>query len=91
VFKGAAEAAHLGDNPTSAQVIAALHGLNGFTADGLLPPLSYPQGADQNLAASSCYFTITIKDGTFASTDGGKPACVDQQKLAPLTKLLPAS
>ncbi|CAO5255544.1 ABC transporter substrate-binding protein [Frankia sp. AgKG'84/4] len=91
VFKGAAQAAHLGDNPTPAQVIAALHGLHGYTADGLLPPLSFPQGAEQNLASSNCYFTITVKGGAFATANGGKPACVDQQKLAPLEKLLPAS
>ncbi|MCK9925342.1 ABC transporter substrate-binding protein [Frankia sp. AgPm24] len=91
VFKGAAQAAHLGDNPTPAQVTQALHGLQGFTADGLLPPLSYPQGAEQNLASSNCYFTFTIKSGAFASVNGGKAECIDQQKLAPFVKLLPAS
>lgn len=91
VFKGAAQAAHLGDNPTSAQVTQALHGLQGYTADGLLPPLSYPQGAEQNLAVSNCYFTFTIRNAAFASSNGGKSECIDQQKLAPFVKLLPAS
>lgn len=90
VFRAAAIAGKLGDNPTSADVKRGLYALKGETAGGLLAPLTYTKGTMQSLGTTNCYFTSTIKDGKFATTNGGKPVCIDPTKLAPFFKALGA-
>lgn len=83
LFEAAAKAGNLGDNPTSADVVKGLYALHDETLDGAIAPTTYKKS---NAAPSfnTCYFNIEIKDGKYASLNGGKPICIDPAKLAPL-------
>jgi branched-chain amino acid transport system substrate-binding protein len=72
LFKAAAEAVHLGNNPTSAQVIAGLHMLKGVTLGGLTPPLTFTAGKP---TVVRCYFTIGITAGKFSEPKGLRVTC----------------
>jgi branched-chain amino acid transport system substrate-binding protein len=74
LFRAAAEAGGLGDNPTPADVVKGLYSLKpGETLDGLAPPLRFVRGQDH---VASCYFSWRIGSGSFElATSGNAPIC----------------
>jgi branched-chain amino acid transport system substrate-binding protein len=59
----------LGDNPTSASLINAMHSLHGETLGGLLPGITFPQGNDHT-HNNECIVPIVMKNGQFVSPGG---------------------
>jgi branched-chain amino acid transport system substrate-binding protein len=68
----AAEAGHLGDNPTSAQLLNGLYSLQSNTLGGLAPPLTFHRGQPANV---NCWFYAQIEQHQFASPYGDKYYC----------------
>jgi branched-chain amino acid transport system substrate-binding protein len=71
LFVAAAQAAHLGNNPTPAQVVQGLYDLHGDTLGGLAPPLTFTRG-DHSV---NCWFTMDISGGQFTTPDGQGTTC----------------
>jgi branched-chain amino acid transport system substrate-binding protein len=72
-FQYAAEAAHVGANPTAADILRGLYAMpKGTTLGGLAPPISFTKGKD---ASNSCFFEMGIKNAKFVQL-GTKPFCV---------------
>ena len=71
LFQAAAEAGHLGDNPTPAGMLDGLYALKGETLGGLTAPLTFTRGKPTSLP---CWFYFQVKDGKF-TTLGTTPAC----------------
>ena len=71
LFEAAAQAAHLGDNPTPADVVKGLYALHGETLGGLAPPLTFKQGTH----AVNCWFTMDIQNGAFTTPNGQSTSC----------------
>ncbi len=62
------------DNPTSADVIQALYGLNGETLNGLLPsPVTYVSG--QPSPGHTCFFLGGVKNGAYDASYSLTPRC----------------
>jgi branched-chain amino acid transport system substrate-binding protein len=72
LFEAAARAAHLGDSPTSAQVLAGLYALKDETLGGLTAPLTFTKGKPTSL---KCWFYYQVKDGKFTNPFGVSPTC----------------
>ena len=72
LFEAAAQAAHLGDNPTPAQVLDGLYDLKSETLGGLTAPLTFTKGKPTSL---KCWFYYQVKDGKFTNPFGVSPAC----------------
>jgi branched-chain amino acid transport system substrate-binding protein len=72
LFDAAAQAGHLGDNPTPAQVLDGLYALKGETLGGLTAPLTFTKGKPTSL---KCWFYYQVKDGKFTNPFGSSPAC----------------
>jgi branched-chain amino acid transport system substrate-binding protein len=72
LFEAAAQAAHLGDNPTPAQVLDGLYDLKSETLGGLTAPLTFTKGKPTSL---KCWFYYQVKDGKFTNPYGVSPAC----------------
>jgi branched-chain amino acid transport system substrate-binding protein len=71
LFETAAKNAHLGSNPTSAQVTASLNSLSNETTGGLTPPLTFTNGN----RVIKCGRFATISKGAFHIVDNGKYFC----------------
>lgn len=73
-FKLAAEAAHLGANPTSADVLKGLYALpKNTTLDGISPPLGgFVKGKPSN---NKCFYLMGINHQKFVTLNGNKPLC----------------
>jgi branched-chain amino acid transport system substrate-binding protein len=74
LFKAAAEAAHLGANPTAAQVKAGLATISNNTLGGLTPPLTFTPGSPRT--GNNCFFVEAIKNGVFQTPQGEKYTCL---------------
>jgi branched-chain amino acid transport system substrate-binding protein len=72
LFQAAAQAGHLGDNPTPAQVIEGLYALKGETLGGLTAPLTFKKGKPNSLP---CWFYYRVTGGKFTTPFGSSPAC----------------
>jgi branched-chain amino acid transport system substrate-binding protein len=71
MFEDAAKSANLGNNPTSAQVIASLNKFNKSTNGGLTPPLTFTNG-NRNV---NCGRFGEITNGKFKILNKGQFAC----------------
>lgn len=85
LFEAAAQAAHVGSNATSAQVLKGLYSLHNETLDGLAPPLNYTVGKP---AATLCYFRVDVSGGKFTDPDGLKTSCMPAATHAAILKSL---
>jgi branched-chain amino acid transport system substrate-binding protein len=72
LFQAAAQAGHLGDNPTPAQVLAGLYDLKNETLGGLTAPLTFTKGKPTSL---KCWFYYQVKNGEFTNPFGVSPTC----------------
>jgi branched-chain amino acid transport system substrate-binding protein len=72
LFVAAAQAGHLGDNPTAAQVKQGLYALHGETLGGIAPPLTFTPNQP---TVVKCYFVMGINNGQFTTPDGLKTFC----------------
>jgi branched-chain amino acid transport system substrate-binding protein len=73
LFQAAAQAAHLGDNATAAQVTDGLYDLHGDTLGGMAPPLTYTRG--KPTTDINCVFLMGIKNGNWTLPIGLKQVC----------------
>lgn len=72
LFKAAAEAAHLGSNPTPQEVTKGLYDLKGDTLGGIAPPLTFSPGQGHQI---KCFFIQGINHDTFTMPYGNKTFC----------------
>jgi branched-chain amino acid transport system substrate-binding protein len=61
------------DNPASADVVSGLNQIKNQTFGGFTAPLTF--GPDRDQPSPSCWWTITVHERQFISTDGGKRNC----------------
>jgi branched-chain amino acid transport system substrate-binding protein len=73
VFATALKNGHVGDNPTSAQVVAGLQTISNDTFGGLTPPLTFANGG--NLTPPLCVYGAHVVNGQPALLNGGKQLC----------------
>jgi hypothetical protein len=59
----------LGDNPTPASFVNAMHSVHGETLGGLLPGITFPAG-DDHTHNNECVVPIVMKNGQFVSPNG---------------------
>ncbi|HZS15225.1 MAG TPA: ABC transporter substrate-binding protein [Candidatus Dormibacteraeota bacterium] len=71
LFQKAAENAKLGNNPTPAQLVAALDKLSNETLGGATVPLTFTNG-NRNI---DCAFAISADGGKFVTPLGTNPIC----------------
>jgi branched-chain amino acid transport system substrate-binding protein len=79
LFEAAAKAANIGPDSTGADVKKGLYALKEETLGGLSMPLTFTPGQP---TFSPCYFTVELKDGEFASTNGNQPSCLADSLVA---------
>ncbi len=72
LFAAAAEAANLGNHPTSKQLEAGLYDLKKETLGGLTPPLTFVKGKPTSV---SCIFIMGINNGKIDEPQGVTPFC----------------
>jgi len=77
IFKKAAEAANVGPDSKSTDVLAGLYTFKGETLGGLTVPLTYVQTPSAAPAFTTAYFLDTIKNGKFA------PLKAEAQEIPP--------
>jgi branched-chain amino acid transport system substrate-binding protein len=71
LFEAAAEAGHLGSDPTPAGVVNGLYTLRDDTLGGLAPPLTFSHGDH----AVNCWFVMGVQGGKFTTPDGLTTSC----------------
>jgi branched-chain amino acid transport system substrate-binding protein len=71
LFEAGAQAGHLGDNPTSQQLMAGLDTLQNDTLGGASVPLTFTNGN----RAQDCGFAISASNGQFTTPLGTDPIC----------------
>jgi branched-chain amino acid transport system substrate-binding protein len=79
LFAAAANAAHLGNSPTPAEVTAGLYDLHGVTLGGIAPPLTFTKGQGHNI---DCWFTGRIQNNKFTAPNGQKLTCESPANVA---------
>lgn len=65
---------------TRESILAAMNKVNGFTADGLLPPLDFTKSgplADYRRIVNPTYYPGVVKDGKIVTFDGGPAKAVN--------------
>lgn len=74
LFQAAADAAHMGNSPSPADVVKGLYALpKDETLGGLTPPLNFRKGKPH---VTNCYFAYRIGDGKWlAGKSGSAPVC----------------
>lgn len=82
LFAAAAKAAHLGNNPTAAEVKNGLYDLHDETLGGLVAPLTYTPGKP---TAGLCGFPMTSSNGHWSEPQGITPICMTQQQYTQMT------
>jgi branched-chain amino acid transport system substrate-binding protein len=70
-------AANVGASPTSTDIVNGLLAFNGETLGGLSIPLTFTQGHPRG----DCMYFYEVKDGTYSVTNGGAPACLQDQTI----------
>jgi branched-chain amino acid transport system substrate-binding protein len=71
LFEAAAEAGHLGNNPTPKEVTAGLNKLSNNTLGGATAPLTFTHGNRD----VTCAFVISQKGGHWTTPEGPKAIC----------------
>jgi branched-chain amino acid transport system substrate-binding protein len=66
-------AAHVGANPTSAQILAGLWSVHDDSLGGLAPPLTFAK--DKPAPAALCAFVMKVENGVMKSPYGLKTIC----------------
>jgi branched-chain amino acid transport system substrate-binding protein len=66
-------AAHIGEQPTSQDLLDDLWTIHNETLDGLTPPLTYVK--NQPTPPVNCYFFIEMKGGKWTAPSGDAYAC----------------
>jgi branched-chain amino acid transport system substrate-binding protein len=89
VFAAGATAGHMGDNPTSAQLVAGLNTINNETFGGITPPLTYTNGG--NLIPPLCVHAAQVTNGQFKLLNGGNTICTTAAEATKLHSILIAS
>ncbi|MGH3248105.1 MAG: ABC transporter substrate-binding protein [Trebonia sp.] len=74
MFKAAAEAAKIGPNSTSADLLNGLYMMHNQTLGGLIGPVTYSKSAATQVA--SCYFVSLLEHGQWTEPLGAKAPCV---------------
>jgi branched-chain amino acid transport system substrate-binding protein len=64
--------ANAGPSPTTQDLYSALYGFHNQTLGGYAPPLNYTQGKPTTI---SCFFVVSIKNGTFVAPNGAAYNC----------------
>jgi branched-chain amino acid transport system substrate-binding protein len=59
---------------TSADIVSALHKINGSTLGGLVPPLVFGKPGKPN-SGTSCYYPVEVANGQWATLSGQKYVC----------------
>ena len=72
LFAAAAEAAKLGNHPTSKQLVGGLYKLKKDTLGGLTPPLTFNKGKPNSI---SCIYIMSIYHGSIIEPQGLKLYC----------------
>jgi len=72
LFKAAAQAAHLGNDAKSAQVVNGLYDLKSDTLGGVAPPLSYQRGKKHTI---DCGFVEGVQNNAFFLPQGQTQVC----------------
>jgi branched-chain amino acid transport system substrate-binding protein len=72
LFAAAAQAAKLGDHPTSKQLVAGLDKLKGVTLGGLTPPLTFHKGKPSSI---NCIYIMSIYHGRIIEPQGLRQYC----------------
>jgi branched-chain amino acid transport system substrate-binding protein len=67
-------ASSFGAHPTAKDLVSGLDALQGYTADGLTPPLTYHAG--QGSGPVPCYFLITVQNGNWVAPNGANAKCL---------------
>jgi branched-chain amino acid transport system substrate-binding protein len=86
VFGAAAAAAHLGDNPTYAQMIAGFDTITNNTFGGITPPLTYANGG--NLHSTNCGYVINSSGGKLSVFNNGNPVCVPAAAVSQMSHII---
>jgi branched-chain amino acid transport system substrate-binding protein len=74
MFKTAAQAAKIGPNSTSADLLNGLYALHNETLGGLIGPVTYSKSAKSQVA--NCYFVSLLSSGQWTEPLGTKAQCV---------------
>jgi branched-chain amino acid transport system substrate-binding protein len=72
LFQAAAQAGHLGADPTPAQVVDGLYALKNETLGGLTAPLTFKQGKPTSVP---CWFYYQVSNGQFTTPFGSSATC----------------
>lgn len=70
-FEAGADAAHLGDSPTAAEVTSGLDSLSDDSLGGLIPPLTYTNGN----RLEKCGYLFEVANGAFTLANNGQAVC----------------
>jgi len=73
LLAAAVQAGHVGDDPTSAEMLNGLCSLHADTLDGLAPPLTYKEGQPTSVA---CWFYLGVNNQAFDLPYGPQSYCV---------------
>jgi branched-chain amino acid transport system substrate-binding protein len=68
----AAQLGNVGDNPTSAEILAGLHKFKNETLGGLIAPVTWKPN---QTSLTNCYFVVATKDGKWVAPNGYGPQC----------------
>jgi branched-chain amino acid transport system substrate-binding protein len=82
LFTAAAQAAHLGNNATSAQVVGGLYDLHGATLGGMAPPLTFTNTGKGHQIY--CAFVQGVENHQFVMPQGQALTCAPQGAVAPV-------
>jgi branched-chain amino acid transport system substrate-binding protein len=82
LFAAAAKAAHLGNNPTPAQVTSGLYDLHNETLGGMAPPLTYINNGKGHQIY--CSFVMGVENNQFVMPQGQTLNCAPEAALAPM-------
>lgn len=74
MFAAAAEAAKIGPNSTSADLLNGLYTIHNETLGGLIGPVTYSKSATTQVA--NCYFVSLLEHGQWTEPLGAKAQCV---------------
>jgi branched-chain amino acid transport system substrate-binding protein len=77
LFAAAAEAGALAPDATGADLVDALHALDGETLDGLAPRLTFVRDVPTLI---SCFYVAGVTDGAFSTPAGTDPICATPEQ-----------
>ncbi|GGM64614.1 ABC transporter substrate-binding protein [Dactylosporangium sucinum] len=72
-----------GSCPSRKNVLKAITELKDYDADGMIPATDFSD-PQQQAAAPTCLYVVTVKGGAFVPDNEGKPFCVSDTKPLPI-------